>query len=163
MLTNYDLIDAGAKYDIPIVGVYSKNKLPPYTDIHEGGYIINLQDDADEYGNPLDGSHWTGFYVEKNKKGKSDVVYFDSFGGGPSISVQNFLRPLSPYAYNKDVIQNINSTVCGYYVLYFIWFMSRHRKAEPNLDKRFKLFLKRFKENPEKNLMFLTKYLKDIK
>lgn len=161
-MTNYDLLGAGIKYDIPIVGIFSKNQLPHSSNIREGGYIINLQNDKDEFGNELGGTHWTGFYVEKNKKGKPDVVYYDSFGAGPPIDVQNFLRPLSPYEYNDEVIQNINSSVCGYYVLYFLWFMSRHKNIV-NLDKRFKLFLKLFHKDPEKNLGFLKKYLKEIK
>jgi hypothetical protein len=162
MLTNYDLIDAGIKYDIPIVGIYNKNKLPNTHDIREGGYIVNLENDVDEFGKSLNGSHWVGFYVEKDKRGKLDVVYYDSFGAGPPIAVQNFLRPLSPYAYNNDVIQNINSSVCGYYVLHFIWFMSRNKKLG-NLDKRFKIFLNLFKKDPEKNLSFLKRYMKEIK
>ena len=162
ILTNYDLIDAGIKYDVPIVSVYSKNRLPKPTDMKEGGYIVNLENDVDEFGNSLNGTHWVGFYIEKNKRGKPDVVYFDSFGSGPPIDVQNFLRPLAPYAYNNEVIQNINSSVCGYYVLHFLWFMSRNKKIG-NLDKRFKVFLNLFKDDPEKNLSLLKRYMKEIK
>jgi len=162
MLTNYDLMDAGIKYNIPIVSILNKDRLPPSTDIKEGGYIVNLQNSTDEFGNVLGGTHWTGFYVEKNRRGKPDVVYFDSFAGGPPISVQNFLKPLSPYNYNTDVIQNINSSVCGYYVLYFLWFMTRHKKIK-NLDKRFEIFLDHFSKDPEKNLSFLKNYMKEIK
>ena len=162
MLTNYDLLDAGIKYNIPIVSISNKNKLPSSSDIREGGYIVNLENDVDEFGNQLNGTHWVGFYIEKNKHGKPHDVYYDSFGMPPPIAVQNFLRPLSPYKYNDDDIQNINSSVCGYYVLHFIWFMSRHKNI-PDLDKRFNLFLKLFSKDPEKNLGFLKKYMKEIK
>jgi hypothetical protein len=160
MLTNFDIIDACEKYRIPLVGVFNKNRIPP--DIICGGYVINMQNDIDEHGKLLDGTHWVAFYIDKNH-GKPQACYFDSFGFAPPIDVQNFLSCFSPYPYNCRVIQNINSGICGYYCIYFLWFMSTHRKKEPNLDKRFDMFLNHFDHRPEKNLRILKKDLDKIK
>jgi hypothetical protein len=129
----------------------------------EGGYVINMSDSHDTNGNPLPGTHWVSFYVEKTKKGHTQATYFDSFGVVPPKSVQKFLKPLMPYPYCSFDIQNPNSGVCGYYAVEFLWFMSKNKLKYPNLDKRFEAFLERYSYNPEKNLRLLEGFLKDIK
>ena len=160
MLTNYDIIETCQRYQLPLVGVFNKNKIPP--DKQFGGYVINMENDVDENGKQLDGSHWVSFYIEKDIKGKSHAVYFDSFGFAPPVDVQNFLVPFVPYPYNDRDIQNINSGVCGYYCIYFIWFMASHKIKEPNLDKRYDMFLNHFDERPDKNLRILKKHLEKL-
>lgn len=162
MLTNHQLVNISRREHIPLVGVYSKNQLPDEPDF-EGGYIFNLSNDTDENGRSLPGTHWTCSYVEKDKKNKMKTIYYDSFGVGPPISVQNFLMKLTPYPYNNDDIQNINSGWCGLYCLYTIWFLSEHKHKIPNLEDRYKLLLKQFKDDPEKNLTLLKKYVKELK
>ena len=54
MITNFDIEDASQEYKLPLVGVYSKNRIPPRMEM--GGYVINLENDIDELGNLLDGS-----------------------------------------------------------------------------------------------------------
>lgn len=160
MMTNHELMAMAHREHIPLVAVYSKDRLPKYPE-HEGGYIFNLQNSVDEYGKDLDGSHWTCAYVEKLKS-KRQAVYFDSFGIGPPIAVQNFLQQYSPYPYNNDDIQNLDSGWCGLYCLYVIWFLSHHKKSIPNITERFKVLLKQFKDDPEKNLTLLKKYIQEI-
>lgn len=156
MITNFDLEERAKEISAPLVGVFSKDllhKIPR----RDGGYIINLQDSADEWGNPLPGTHWTCFYIE----GKH-AVYFDSFGVIAPQAVQQYLKPYRPWIYSQKHIQNIRSTICGYYCLYFIWFMSRHRHRIKNLNQRFQAFLRLFSNDPEKNKSLLQKYIKPL-
>lgn len=148
MMTNVDLEEKAVRLHIPLVGVFSKDKLPITN--KDGGYIINLQDSDDG-----PGTHWTAFYVEGSSK-----VYFDSFGVIPPLSVQRFLR--NKYVYSTKHIQNIQSEICGYYVLYFIWFMWNHRYKIKDLRKRFCAFLRLFSSDPTKNKTLLQKYIKPL-
>lgn len=145
MMTNVDLEEKAVRLHIPLVGVFSKDKLPITN--KDGGYIINLQDSDDG-----PGTHWTAFYVEGSSK-----VYFDSFGVIPPLSVQRFLR--NKYVYSTKHIQNIQSEICGYYVLYFIWFMWNHRNRIKDVRKRFCAFLRLFSSDPTKNKTLLAKYI----
>lgn len=144
-MTNVDLEEKAVRLHIPLVGVFSKDKLPITN--KDGGYIINLQDSDDG-----PGTHWTAFYVEGSSK-----VYFDSFGVIPPLSVQRFLR--NKYVYSTKHIQNIQSEICGYYVLYFIWFMWNHRNRIKDVRKRFCAFLRLFSSDPTKNKTLLAKYI----
>lgn len=153
-MTNYDLEEEAYKFHVPLVGIYNKDTLPPHP--QEGGYIINTQDDLDATtGEDLPGTHWVAFYIE----GKH-AVYFDSFGFAPSLQVQNFLKPFIPYEYNTKLIQNIQSGVCGNYVLYFLVYMTRARRNDPNLNQRFKKFLSLWSPDVEKNRTILLNLLK---
>jgi len=145
MMTNVDLEEKASRINIPLVGVFSKDQLPPIK--KDGGYIINLQNAGDG-----PGTHWTAFYVESDKN-----VYFDSFGVIPPLSVQRFLR--NKYYFSEKHIQNIQSEICGYYVLYFIWFMWTHRYRIKDLRKRFCAFLKLFSSDVTKNKKLLIKYI----
>jgi len=144
-MTNVDLEEKAKRLHIPLVGVFSKDQLPPV--LKDGGYIINLQSAGDG-----PGTHWTAFYVENSSR-----VYFDSFGVIPPLSVQRFLR--NKYMFSEKHIQNIQSEICGYYVLYFIWFMFTHKNRIKNMRKRFCTFLRLFSSDPTKNKTLLQKYI----
>ena len=154
-MTNFDLEGHAKRLALPLHGVFSKDQLPPYH--RDGAYIVNLQDSVDEAGNPLGGTHWTGFYIEKGK-----AVYFDPFGVIAPLSVQHFLRPFKPWLYSEKHIQNIRSEICGYYVLYFIWFMTNHQSKIKDVNQRFKRFLGLFSNDPTKNKTLLQKYIKPL-
>lgn len=163
LTTNFQLEDACKEYRIPLVGVFSKNELKDVT-LAEGGYIINMCDSHDENGNPLGGTHWVACWVEKQRNdGQVRSCYFDSFGVAPPVAVQRFLGRLRPYPYCTFQIQNINSGVCGYYCLEFLWFMKTERLKYPTVDSRFDEFLERYSYNPKKNRRLLEGFLKDIR
>lgn len=152
MQTNYDLIEKLQKLKIPVNGIYNKDKFTDLTP-QQGFYIINLDDDTDSKGNQKQGTHWTGLYIEKNK-----AVYFDSFGFQAPRQVDFFLRKFKPYMISQKEIQNIETTICGSYVLYFIYFMNNNRGIE--LKSRFDKFLNLFSDNPQKNRKILQDKLK---
>jgi hypothetical protein len=149
--TNHELAEVCQKHGISLVGVFSKNDLPKKH--QEGGYIINLSDSHDESGNPLPGTHWVAFWVERNK-----CCYFDSFGCPPPVTVQRFLKRYGRYPYCALVLQNMNSTVCGWYCIDFLVHMCSHRGGG-TVDKRFTAFLDQWSYNPEHNRRLLLDHL----
>jgi len=104
-LTNVDIEEACQKYSIPLLGVYSKNRLPHH--LREGGMILNLEDDVDDRGRSLPGSHWVAVWVEKSKKVGLKGTYFDPFGAPPPVAVQNYLLSCGAIKYNDRDIQNL--------------------------------------------------------
>lgn len=164
-LTNIDLLKAASQYNIPLRDVFSKDQQPPV--LCTGGYIINLENSVDSFGNRLDGSHWVALWIELSPKSTPKVVYFDSFGFPPPWDTQNLLRDFVPYKYNRIQIQSTRSGICGYYALFFIWWMANQREKFPNIQERFNRFIRLFNHRkPEKNREILQnslkKYIKNL-
>jgi hypothetical protein len=135
MLTNVDLEESSAKLGIPLRGVFSKDLLPRF--VHDGGYIINLQDhDAGS------GTHWTAFVVTS-----SHIHYFDSFGFPLPRSVMRAAAHRH-ILYNNKHIQNVQSGVCGSYVLAFLWWLTVKRGTLQG-------FQRLFSDDPEDNRRIL--------
>jgi len=155
--TNIELIEASDRNGIPLVGVFFKDKLPSL--VYDGGYIFNLADHDDG-----EGTHWTSAWVEKDRYGKKHVIYFDPFGIAPPENVKRFFYIFDrDVQYSKKQIQNIDSFICGYFVLYFLWYMHRHRQHEKNIYQRFKSFQNLWSEDVEDNRSRLKEYLKCLK
>lgn len=146
LLSNLDLIKKARDYRIPLVGVYSKDQLPPV--VQPGCYIVNLQDAL-----AGGGTHWTGFIVEG-----SSASYFDSFGFPSPVEVEAFLQKFRPFPYSKKVIQNVESGWCGMYVLAFFHYMLTHQEVA--MAKRLDNFVSMFQDDVEKNLTLLKKYMR---
>lgn len=152
--TNVDLANAASRNHIPLIGIYFKDQLPRC--VKEGGYIFNLQDH-----DKGDGTHWTGAWVERDNRGRLQVIYFDPFGIAPTENIKLFFYPIDKtLEYNRKHIQNINSYICGYYVLFFLYWMSRSVR-DGSIFLRFRRFL-RLWDKPEKNRELLMKYLKPL-
>lgn len=144
MITNFELEELAQKHSIPLNTVVCKDQLPPIA--RPGGYIVNMQDSHD--GN---GTHWVCVYIEGQR-----AAYFDSFGVLPPVEIEQFLKPYQPYLYSIREIQNIRSSICGYYCLYMLWFMSRNKKVP--FKQRFESMLLQFsKTDPELNKKILQK------
>lgn len=154
--TNVDLIVAAARNHIPLNGIFFKNRLPAL--IKDGGYIFNLADDTD-----AEGTHWTAAWVEPDTHGKKQVVYFDPFGFAPPENVKLFFKVIDPTLhYSKKVVQNIDSFICGYFVLYFLWYMHRMASKERNIFQRMRDFLSLWSEDVKDNRSRLEKYLRAL-
>lgn len=161
MLSNFDLMSASKKYNIKLGGVFSKDQLPSRLPLN-AGYILNLQDSHDSGGRPLPGSHWVAMWLEKQSNKKPYACYFDSFAFGPSEQTKKFLNQFVPYDVNTTEIQSINTTVCGYYCLYFIWYMAQAKIKNPRV--RFKKFVDQFNDTRQSaNRAILMKKLESIR
>ena len=64
----------------------------------------------------LSGSRWVATYV-KNKM----INYFDSFGMPPFQEIVDHAKKQNlGLLHQSDQLQNINTTTCGYFCLYFL-------------------------------------------
>ena len=132
MITDLDLKEIAKKNKIPLIDIFMKDNPPKY--IQSGGYIINLQDQAQGEG----GSHWVAMWFPPNKQ--HQILYMDSFGFIPSQSTINWVKTRANeyrdkrIVYSDQQIQNENSGGCGIYSLYFIDFMNKHQRQIPTKD-----------------------------
>ena len=68
------------------------------------------------------GSHWVAVYFDRN--GESE--YFDSFGRHPPHEVEHFLcSHAKGFQYNRMQVQEIYTTSCEQFVLFYIYQKSR--------------------------------------
>lgn len=84
-------------------------------------FIMNLSDRDSKEG----GTHWTAVWIDKY-----DCIYFDSFGREPEPETVEGLKKLCESSndnitmrklkYNKKLIQDIDSSDCGYFCINFI-------------------------------------------
>jgi hypothetical protein len=138
MLSNFDIEDLAEKYELDLVGVFSKNDLP-IGKKQLGSYIINLQDAED--GN---GTHWTCFKLFSNGK----CCYFDSFGAVAPTDVINFLKDFKPIATNNRHIQHLKSDKCGYFCLSFICYF---KDFKGDVFEAYDDYLNCFSNDPKEN------------
>lgn len=161
MITDDDLKDVAKKQKIPLREIFMKDMPPKH--IHEGGYIVNLQDKSLGLG----GSHWISIYFPKDPK--NYIMYMDSFGFIPPASIINWVRfnggkySNTKIIYNDRQIQNERSGGCGIYSLFFIDFINRHQrniKSELLMEKWNNLWSTDVKDNLAK-LKEYTGYYKN--
>lgn len=149
MLSNIDIEEICDSLKLPLVGVFSKNKLPRERQI--GSYYINLQDAED--GN---GTHWTWFRIFENGK----AVYFDSFGVQLPEDIKEFLKPFAPVPYSNRQIQDIHSSYCGWFCLacdYYFTYEAKRKDVEEDFDDFLNLFSTNKKANDKIVMDFLDK------
>lgn len=133
MLTNFELEDLAKKYQIPNFAVLSKDEFKGK--LQSGNYILNMENEKDEFGNYNDGSHWVAVFVSKYY----DCCYFDSFGFQPPQVVLKQLRKSNKKIYyNSLTIQNIRSSLCGWYCLVFLMWMNNNIECRCISDKYMK-------------------------
>ena len=100
-------------------GVYPRDRLPLHVDGLEQpcAFIINTDGAAGA------GKHWVAVWFD----GYGRAAYFDSFGLPPiHPDIKHFiLRHSHSYRFNPMLIQDVLSSACGLYVIYFIMQKSR--------------------------------------
>lgn len=148
ILNNYELLNLCHKLKINITDILSKDLLNKYDYNKNNIFIINLEDSK------FNGSHWVAIF---------DNIYFDSFGIIAPYEIEKYFEKSNnkEYLYNNFDYQNINDSYCGWFVLYFLYYMS-YNKVKSNKIK-FKNFLKLFdKKNNKNNYNILFDKLKKI-
>lgn len=118
-----------------------------------GNYIVNLNN-KDE-----NGSHWVSFVIHQNI-----AFYFDSFGAQPPQEFITYCKKFKlKLCCNTYIIQNINSSNCGYYCLGLIVYL--HKNNAFNTSKKFiseaNDFINLFEDNTKLNDKILFDYLKN--
>ena len=130
-LTNLEIIDYVRKLKIPnFRGVFMSDTLPCKPKQTECA-IVNL-----DASNQI-GSHWVCFA----KLGKVRI-YFDSFGQVAPIEIQKYLKSSEEFendipviARNTDIVQRVNTHVCGHLCLFVLTALMReHLSYQQVLD-----------------------------
>lgn len=129
-------------------GVFASDRLPasrgPFS-----SFIINLDPQR------LGGSHWVSVFFDERENKRyneraSRCYYFDSYGFPPlQRDILQFLKNnSSEIYYNETSYQQIATTTCGLYCLYFLYRYSRHLYDLPHLSgnnrKQNEIFIKHF-------------------
>ena len=143
-ISNYDLLKWCKYLNIPINNVLSRDESSPHNH-KQALFIFNLEPSY------MSGSHWVATYV------KNGIInYFDSFGMPPFQEIVNHAqRKNMTLSHQNNQIQNINTTTCGYFCLYFL--------NEMNKGKTYFDLLKVFDiHDTMKNEKFMERYFKNI-
>ena len=121
-LTNVDLYRYVRELKIDnFRGVFMCNTLPKIAHQTECGIVnFNTSEQA--------GSHWVCYF----KDGVNERIYFDSFGQATLDEVQKYLKTKKEYETGKaviqrntDVIQRVNTHVCGHLCLFVLTSLMR--------------------------------------
>ena len=115
-LTNIELGMYAKKLGIKYFrGVYMRDTLPAKVHKIECG-IVNLNTSHQS------GSHWVCYYKNDKKR-----IYFDSFGQIIPLEIQRYLKTKKEFdskqnviQRNTDIIQEINSHICGHLCLFVL-------------------------------------------
>ena len=105
-LTNFELCDYAKKLGVNLRGVFMRDNLPSHPLENECG-IVNFNTSSEN------GSHWICYYKTGNNK-----IYFDSFGQVVLQEIRNYLK--SPIYRNTDIVQPIDTPICGHLCLYVL-------------------------------------------
>ena len=139
-LTNFDIEDIAHYFKINLICCIEYHSIINY-DLVDGSYFLNLGD-----------QHWTCLFV-KNKKG----IYFDSFGAIFPKEVKQFCPNI---IYNHVTIQSLNSVLCGYFCLYFLYYVTN--KYKNNNIYTLNNFTALFNDDEKQNNKILQTLIKQI-
>jgi len=122
LLTNVDIENLAKSLRIPLrhIGYKDTFTMKP----QDGAYIINLQSKIGNTG----GSHWTAMVFKRRH-----VAYFDPFGLPVPMPIRAFILRYKPTRaiYSLNGIQAMPSVLCGYFSLYFLYFITvKHKRCD---------------------------------
>ena len=146
-MSNFGLLEWCQYLKIPIKNVLSRDQTVPHN--HKLGlFIYNLEPSY------ISGSHWVATYVRDNV-----INYFDSFGMQPFQELVNHAKRNNlTLLHQNQQIQNLYTTTCGYFCLYFLNEM--HKGNDTNGDY-FDL-LQVFSFDTNKNEKFIENYFRRL-
>ena len=137
-LTNHDIFEIQHIFNIHLIHCIDYHDLVNH-ELIDGSYVLNM-----------DNKHWVALFV-KNHKG----VYFDSYGIIYPLEIKNFCKNL---IYSDDTIQSTNSVLCGYFCLFFLYWMTN--KYKQNLRYTLNKFRALFHDDEQQNNKFLQAHIK---
>ena len=143
-MSNHDLIKWCRYLNIPINDVLSRDQKVPHNH-SQALFIYNLESSY------MSGSHWVATFVKDNV-----INYFDSFGMPPFQELVNHSKRKNlTLLHQNNQIQNLYTTTCGYFCLYFL--------NEMNKGNSYHDLLKVFNiHDTVKNERFIKHYFKNI-
>lgn len=147
-LSNFDLENISKTMGFPLVGVFSKDRLPEKH--YLGSYYINMENDDDG-----GGTHWVYARIFSN----GEAIYFDSFGVPMPTQVKEFLKPFKPIPTNNRHIQDNTSKKCGYFDLACDKFFTYNNNVKKSVAENFDNFLNMFSIDKPLNDRIVMEYL----
>ena len=113
------------------LGVFASNELPSKIPSSPNGPIANTDP------NNKPGQHWVAVFFEEDKE-----EFFDSYGLPPNFYTDHFTKFLVFFPgdteRNVGTLQALNSDVCGYYCMFYLFHRSRGQDFK-SIVKRFSL------------------------
>ena len=147
VLSDQQLSILSKRMGFTIAGCFFKDELKS-TDLKQNtNYIINLESEFNEDGEPNSGSHWTCLCISK-RSGSVFPMYFDSFGVAPPQHLVDIVQK----RFNKKInfceknIQSMVTGVCGYYVASFLHFITAFPQRTGDILTDSALFLQMFND-----------------
>ena len=142
-MSNFDLLEWCRYLKIPIKSVLSRDQTAPHN--HKLAlFIYNLEPSY------MKGSHWCATNAKDNV-----INYFDSFGMPPFEEMLNHAkRENVTLLHQNQQLQNLYTSTCGYYVLYFL--------NEMNKGVDYFSLLQVFKRDTNYNEKFIERYFKRL-
>jgi hypothetical protein len=140
MITNFDIEEMANGLKLPLIGVFSKDKLPQKRSI--GSYYVNMED----Y-DKGSGTHWVFLRIFPNGK----AIYFDSFGVQTPENVRDFLKPFSPFACSNRQIQDITSQNCGRFCILLDNYFTHQVPKKSDIDEKYDDWLNSWSIDTKKN------------
>jgi len=154
MLTDKELKQLFKIFKIKCRGIYLKDELKP-VETEEGFYIYNLDSKTKPVMSTSLGTHWT-CSVGNDKQ----AMYFDSYGVVPPNEISYFLKlKYDKYMYNNYIIQDLNSTNCGFYCLGLALYVKENQATNPNLMQTCNEYINMFGDNARTNDVILRDFL----
>ena len=147
ILSDQQLHILAKRMHFPIAGCFWKDELQS-TDLKQNtNYIINLESEFDDDGNPNSGSHWTCLCISK-RSGSVFPMYFDSFGQRPPQHLVDIVQKRFKKKINfcEKNIQSMVTGVCGYYVASFLHFITAFPQRTGDILTDSSLFLELFND-----------------
>ena len=142
-MSNFDLLEWCQYLKIPIKNVLSRDKTVPHNH-KQALFIYNLEPSY------MGGSHWVATYVKDNV-----INYFDSFGMQPFQELVNHAKRKNlTLLHQNQQLQNLYTTTCGYFCLYFL--------NEMHKDGDYFDLLQVFSFDTNKNEKFIENYFKRL-
>ena len=143
-MSNFDLLEWCQYLKIPIKNVLSRDGNVPHN--HKLAlFIYNLEPSY------MSGSHWIATYVKDNV-----INYFNSFGMQPFQElVDHAKRKNLTLLHQNQQLQNLYTTTCGYFCLYFLNEM--HKRKGDYFD-----LLQVFSSDTNKNEKFIENYFRRL-
>jgi hypothetical protein len=121
------------KMKIPLEEVCFKDELPSKLKFNKS-YIINMENELDEFGSPNTGSHWVCLQINKYSSGKIEPFYFDSYGMPPPEYVKTVVKNTTGQflPFNTKDIQSLMNNACGFYCCALLHYLNAypHRKKD---------------------------------
>ena len=147
-LTDIQIVDLSRRMKIPLAKVCFKDQIKAPLQFNRS-YILNLENEFDENGEPNDGTHWTILQFNKYPNNKIESIYFDPYGAPPPQHIKSTVEKTTgkqglPFT-EKD-IQSLMNNACGYYCLAIGHFINASQFRSKNLYDDVEFFLDMFED-----------------